>query len=197
MNRPDRRTWTMLATGSAVGLVVAAAPAAAHTGDGVGGVWSGLAHPVLGLDHVVAMVAVGIVAAVLARPLAVPGAFLGAMAAGGALGMAGVPLPAGETAIALSVLLLGLALLAGAALRSDAALGLVAAAGVAHGHAHGLEAPGAAHPALYATGFLVATAALHALGVCAGMGVRRHAALRTTVGSLVMGAGVGLVAGVV
>lgn len=187
----------MLAVGSLVGMAVAATPAAAHTGDSAAGLWSGAAHPILGLDHVFAMVAVGIVAAVLARPVAVPAAFLGAMTVGGALGLAGMPLPAGETAIALSVVVLGAALVAGATMRAEAALALVGLAGFAHGHAHGLEAPAAAHPAVYVVGFLVATAALHAAGVGAGMGVRRHAALRTTVGALVMGAGVGLVTGVV
>lgn len=197
MQRSDRRTWTTLAAGSLVGLVVAATPAAAHTGEGVGGLWSGVAHPILGLDHVFAMVTVGIVAAVLARPLAVPGAFLGAMTLGGALGLAGISLPAGETAIALSVVALGAALVAGATFRADAALALVAVAGLAHGHAHGLEAPTTAHPVVFVVGFLAATAALHASGVGAGMAVRRHTAIRTTVGTLVMGAGVGLVAGVI
>lgn len=197
MNRPDRRTLTMLAAGSLVGMAIAATPAAAHTGGHGAGLWSGVTHPILGLDHVFAMVAVGIVAAVLGRPLAVPGAFLGAMTVGGALGLGWMPLPAGETAIALSVVVLGAALVAGATMRAEAALVLVGVAGFAHGHAHGLEAPTAAHPAVYVVGFLVATAALHAAGVGAGMGVRHRDALRTTLGALVMGAGVGLVTGVV
>lgn len=193
----DRIRLPVMVGGAAVGMLLAATPAAAHTGHGPGGLWSGVAHPILGLDHVFAMVAVGILAAVLVRPLAVPGAFLATMALGGALGMAGVSLPAGEVAIALSVVALGGALAAGVALRPEAALAMVAVAGFAHGHAHGLEAPTAANPAVYVVGFLAATAALHAAGVGVGMWVRRNVVLRATVGAAIAGVGVGLVAGVV
>lgn len=181
--------------GAVAGTVLTATPVLAHTGRGTAGLWDGLTHPILGIDHVVAMVTVGILAMTLARPLAAPGAFLGAMVVGGALGIAGMPLPAGELAIALSVALLGAALIAGQAVRPAWAVGLIGAAGFVHGHAHGVEAPSAAHPVVYVAGLVVATAALHLAGVALGFFVRSRAATRAALGAVVLGAGAGLVAG--
>jgi urease accessory protein len=104
-------------------------------------------------------------------------------------------LPGGETAIAISVVALGAALIAGRAVRPAAALALIGVAGFVHGHAHGAEAPSAAHPVVYVAGFVVATASLHLAGVAVGSIVRSRVATRAAVGAIVLGAGTGLVAG--
>jgi urease accessory protein len=161
------------------------------------GLDNGFLHPLLGPDHLLAMVAVGVLAVILNRALAVPVTFVAAMVVGGSLGMGGVSLPLTEPTIVLSVVALGGALVAGQMIRPELALGLVALAGVAHGHAHGAEAPTAAHPLAYVAGFVVATALLHAFGVAVGFGIRQNTAVRATLGTLVATAGIGLFVGVV
>lgn len=153
-----------------------AAPAMAHTGAPLGGFVEGVAHPLLGLDHVLAMAAVGAWAGQFEGRArwALPLVFVAAMAAGALPGFVGVALPAVEAAIALSVLLAGLAVARAAQPPLWLAACLVAPFAAAHGHAHGLEAPGAESAASYAAGFLLATLALHA----AGFGVARLAAER-------------------
>ncbi|MFZ4518682.1 MAG: HupE/UreJ family protein [Microthrixaceae bacterium] len=194
MTGPERPLRLLAATATATGVALWVAPAAgAHTGGDLAGLTAGVLHPFLGPDHLLAMVAVGILAAVIGRGLSVPAAFVGAMVLGGALGLAGLPLPAGETAVAMSVVALGAAVAAGVALGAGWALGLVAVAGFVHGHAHGVEAPAAAHPLVYVGGFVAATVALHLVGWCAGSTLGRRPAWRTTVGTIVAGAGLGLV----
>lgn len=185
----------LAAIGAVVAALAVAAPAFAHTGGGTAGLWEGLTHPVLGVDHVLAMISVGILAMTMARPLAAPAAFVGAMVVGGALGIAGMPMPGGEMAIAVSVAALGAALVAGRDLRATTTLALIGLAGFLHGHAHGVEAPASAHPIVYVLGFVVATAALHLGGAGIGASIRRHHAATATVGVVVIGAGAGLVAG--
>jgi urease accessory protein len=152
-----------------------AAPALAHPGHVAGGLGAGAAHPFLGLDHLLAMVAVGLwaVRAEGAGPVLwrLPAGFLAAMAAG----MAGLSVPGMESGMALSVIALGLAV--ALALRSGtaAALAVVAAFGVAHGVAHGAEMPAAAAPLAYAAGVLLGTAALHGIGLGLGLSLRRLA----------------------
>lgn len=155
-----------------------AGTASAHTGDHatVTGFAGGLAHPLLGLDHLLAMIAVGLWAAQQGGRArwAVPAAFVGAMALGGMLAWSGMALPHVETAIAMSVLVLGLLI---ASRRQWApTVGMVLAAGFAvfHGYAHGLEMPLAASPALYALGFMLATVFLHGVGI-AGSRAGRYA----------------------
>ncbi|WP_461575721.1 HupE/UreJ family protein [Thiobacillus sp.] len=159
-------------------LCLFAGTASAHTGDHgtVTGFAGGLTHPLLGLDHLLAMIAVGLWAAQQGgRALwAVPAAFVGAMVLGGGLAWSGIALPHVETGIALSVLVLGLLI----ATRRQWAVpaGMVVAAGFAlfHGYAHGLEIPLAASPMLYALGFVLATVFLHGTGI-AGSLIGRHA----------------------
>jgi urease accessory protein len=147
----------------ALAFLLIATPALAHPGHG-GGLAAGFSHPMTGLDHVLAMVAVGLWAglrggrAVLAWPLA----FVGAMAAGFALTQGGVVVPALETMIAASVVLLGAAIAFG--LAAPVALGAAAVAvfGLLHGAAHGMELHG--QPLPFATGFILASLALHAAG---------------------------------
>jgi urease accessory protein len=135
------------------------------------GFLSGLAHPVSGLDHVIAMVAVGLWGASLGLPALwlLPVAFPVVMAFGGFLGLIGVPLPATELGIALSGVVLGAAVLTGARPPLWAALAVVAVFALFHGHAHGTELPPGQDGLLYSLGFVIATGSLHALGI--GIGV--------------------------
>lgn len=166
--------------------------AQAHEGAGLaGGFMSGFAHPLLGWDHVVAMLAVGLWGAFLGAPALwlLPVVFPLVMAAGGALGVLGVPLPAVEIGIAASAIALG-GVVAGA-LRPPlwvAAL-LVALFAIFHGHAHGTELPQAASPLAYSLGFVVATGALHLAGIALGL-LTRWPAGRIAVRG--MGAGIAL-----
>ncbi|MDP1929206.1 MAG: HupE/UreJ family protein [Thiobacillus sp.] len=158
-------------------LYLFAGSASAHSGSHLlTGFTSGLSHPLLGLDHLLAMIAIGLWAAQQGgRALwAVPLAFVGAMGVGGGLAWVGLALPQLETGIAASVLVLGLLI----ATRRQWALpaGMAVAAGFAlfHGYAHGLEMPQATSPALYVLGFVVATAFLHGAGI-AGSLIGRYA----------------------
>ncbi|MDP2081478.1 MAG: HupE/UreJ family protein [Pseudotabrizicola sp.] len=147
--------------------------ALAHVGDhGASLFVSGVMHPLGGTDHVLAMVAVGLWAAVTAgRALwALPLGFVGAMLAGGALGAMGLVLPGVEPMILASIVLLGVA--AALAWRAPLAVGvgIVAAFGLFHGHAQGTEGP-AAGLLSYGAGFAFATMALHGAGVALGLGL--------------------------
>lgn len=156
---------------AAIILLFGATAAEAHTGAGVvGGFWSGVLHPITGWDHVVAMVAVGLWGAFLGRPAIwlLPVVFPLVMAFGGALGVLGVPLPHVETGIALSALVLGLAVALAAKPPLWLAAVLVGIFAIFHGHAHGTELPGAADPFAYALGFVIATGCLHLLGIAFG-----------------------------
>ncbi len=135
-----------------------------------GGLINGLMHPVFGPDHLLAMVAVGILSVQMGGKSiwAVPCAFLTFMLVGGILGMKEVPFPAVETGIALSVLVLGIAIALAASIPNWVAMLFVGAFGTFHGYAHGMEMPTVAQPALYATGFILSTAGLHIAGVLIG-----------------------------
>ncbi|MDO9637722.1 MAG: HupE/UreJ family protein [Pseudotabrizicola sp.] len=156
--------------------------ALAHVGDHGGSPFmSGVMHPVGGADHVLAMVAVGLWAAVTGGRalLALPLAFVGAMLAGGALGAMGVGLPGVEPMILASIVLLGV--LAALAWRAPLALGvaIVAAFGLFHGHAHGTEGP-ASGLLIYAAGFALATMALHLAGLGLGLALNALSARGVT-----------------
>ena len=145
--------------------------ASAHSGEGItGGFLSGLAHPVFGWDHVVAMVAVGLWGAVLGRPAIwiLPIVFPLVMAIGAAMGVAGIPVPFIETGIALSGVLLGLMILFMIKAPMAIAAVLVGLFAIFHGHAHGTELPEAANPIAYAVGFVIATGLLHLAGIVIG-----------------------------
>ena len=148
-----------------------AMPALAHTGEGVtGGFLSGLAHPVFGWDHVVAMVAVGLWGAVLGSPAIwiLPITFPLVMAVGAALGIAGIPIPSVETGIALSGAVLGLLVAFFVRAPLVVAASIVAIFAIFHGYAHGVELPDAANPFAYAIGFVIATGFLHLIGILFG-----------------------------
>lgn len=151
--------------------VAAATPALAHTGDVVGGFMGGLAHPVTGLDHVAAMVAVGLWGAFLGMPAVylLPVIFPLVMAMGGVLGILGVPLPGIEVGIAASAVLLGLAVVFAAKPPLWIAAVLVGVFAIFHGYAHGAELPSGADALSYSIGFVMATGALHLAGIAVGL----------------------------
>ena len=158
---------------------------------------AGFGHPWSGLDHVLAMVAVGLWAganggrALWAWPLA----FVGVMVVGGALGTAGVPMPMVEPGILASVIVLGVLVLAAARLQVVVGAALVALFALLHGHAHGSELPVEAAAASYAAGFAIATALLHGIGLgvaTVASGTRGKLVVRGA-GALVAVAGVALV----
>lgn len=159
-------------------LMLLAAPAALAHGEGIhthaAGIIAGLSHPVSGLDHLLAMVAVGLWAAQKGgRALwALPLTFVGIMALGSTMGAIGVALPGMEAGIALSVLALGLLVALQSAWSLQLACATVAFFALFHGIAHGAEMPMAASPWGYGLGVLAATAMLHGAGVLAGVRVR-------------------------
>ena len=159
-----------------------AAPTLAHTGDVVGGFVGGLAHPVLGPDHVAAMVAVGLWGAFLGSPAIVllPIVFPLVMALGGVLGILGVPLPGTEIGIAISAVLLGLAVVFAVKPPIWMAVLLVGVFAIFHGHAHGAELPAGADALAYSLGFVIATGMLHLAGIAIGA-LARWPAGRTAV----------------
>lgn len=191
-----RRLPRLLAAvvGALGATVLVAAPASAHVGHGTNGFDSGFLHPLTGPDHLLAMAAVGIVAATWRRDRTLwlaPAAFLFGMVGGGVAGIVGVPFPGAELLIVASVILLGVAIAAAVTDGKGSAwvLPILAAAGLAHGHAHGAEAPSAAHPALYIAGFLLATACVHVAGVGVGTVVRDRQLVRVGLGAATATAG--------
>ncbi len=147
-------------------------PVLAHVGpDQLGGLLTGLGHPVSGLDHVLAMVAVGLWGAQLATPAIwmLPVAFPMMMAVGGLLGLLGLPLPAVEVGIALSAVALGGLVLARARPPLAVVLAIVGAFALFHGHAHGTELPVGESAVLYSLGFVISTGLLHVGGIAIGL----------------------------
>lgn len=170
-------------------------PALAHTGQGATGLEHGLLHPLTGLDHVLAMVCVGVLGVTLggAAVWALPLTFVSMMVAGGLVGMAGIELPLVEAGIALSLVALGLAL--SLRLRPPLVVSTLAVAffAIFHGYAHGAEAPESASGMVYAAGFVVATALLHAIGAVGGWWIeRRGARVVSQIGGAIVG-GIGVV----
>ncbi|MGF1620177.1 MAG: HupE/UreJ family protein [Rhodomicrobiaceae bacterium] len=153
-------------------LTISSQPAVAHEAVGVmGGLTSGFLHPLFGLDHLVAMIAVGLWGAFLGSPAiwTLPIVFPFVMALGGALGVMGLPVPYVEAGIAGSAVVLGL--MVAFAVRPPiwiAAL-IVGAFAIFHGHAHGTELPQAADPLAYSLGFVVSTGLLHLAGIALGL----------------------------
>jgi urease accessory protein len=153
---------------SAVFLLVTTAGAHAHIiPGGAHGFGNGFAHPLSGLDHILAMVAVGLWAAQLGGRARwqVPASFVGVMALGGALAMAGLRVPFTEEAILLSVLVLGILIAVAARFPVVASMAVVGLFAFFHGHSHGTEMPANAVGYAYGVGFVMATAFLHATGI--------------------------------
>jgi urease accessory protein len=162
-----KRRHAVVACALAVGMATAF-PASAHTGTGLrGGLVAGALHPLTGLDHLLAMVAVGLWGAFLGRTLvvALPVAFPLLMVVGAVLGMHAVPLPPVELGIACSVLVLGACIACAWRAPAWLALAIVAVFALFHGYAHGRELPSAADPVGYSAGFVLATGLLHVSGI--------------------------------
>lgn len=183
------------------GLLLLISPAFAHeSAAGLsGGFSSGFMHPISGWDHLVAMVAVGLWGAFLGAPAMwlLPVVFPLVMALGGALGVAGIPLPAVETAIALSAVVLGLMVALAASPPLWIAAVIVGAFAIFHGHAHGTELPESASPLAYSIGFVVATGLLHLSGIGLGLLTRFDSGkffVRATGGGIAL-VGVGFLTG--
>lgn len=196
--RPSTRRTGVILTAGLVGALIPAAPALAHTGHSTTGLATGLLHPLTGPDHLLAMVAVGMIAALSSSrriALLTPAGFVMGLLAGGLLGLGGIALPGTEMAIALSLISLGT--LIAVALRRDSLLLPLAALlfGVAHGHAHGAELPMAASPVTYVIGFVAVSITLHATGAVSGILLRRGVAARVAAGTLVTTAGLVLLLG--
>ena len=172
-----------------------------HSGSDVG-IFAGLLHPFLGLDHLLAMVTVGLLSARMGgRAIwTVPATFVMVMAVGGVMGIFGLDIPYVEYGIALSVVILGIALAAPKKLPVLLAMTFVGLFAIFHGHAHGTELPERSQAALdvfaYVFGFLVATATLHLIGALIGqmaIGTSRGASILRLSGALIAVAGVILV----
>lgn len=155
----------------------------------VTGFYEGIIHPILGIDHLLAMISVGIVSVILGSRAIwfVPGSFVMAMAVGGWFGLSGVQLPQSEACIAASLIVLGFAIgigerifAAGTALPLWIVSIFVIAFGLAHGNAHGIEAPQTAEPTAFALGFLLGTSLLHLAGVATGFISVRHSWFKFT-----------------
>jgi urease accessory protein len=160
----------------ALALMALPSVALAHTGHGdTAGFFHGFMHPIGGLDHVLAMLAVGVFAFVLGgRALwLVPLSFVGMMAVGFLLGMGGVNMPFVELGIALSAVVIGGAAALGRRVPLMGAMALVGAFAVFHGHAHGTEMAAGADGLAYGLGFVAATIMLHAAGIAAAIGWHR------------------------
>ena len=170
MNPRSVNTASLASLSAAAWLVPL--PALAHVDAGTaGGFLSGLGHPVSGLDHVLAMVAVGIWGVQLGRPAIwlLPVVFPLLMAFGGFAGLVGWQLPAIEVGIALSAVVLGGLILGQARLPLAVAILIVAFFAVFHGHAHGTEMADGDSALLYSIGFVIATGLLHAAGIALGL----------------------------
>jgi len=176
--RADRSRAVLLAF---LAAVLAPAGLLAHPRGGeASGFVAGLAHPVSGADHVLAMIAVGLWGAQLGPPALwlLPVTFPMVMAFGGTLGLLGVRIPGIEVGIALSAIGLGAAVLFEARPKVGVAVVLVGFFAIFHGHAHGSELPAGANGLLYSIGFVVATGLLHASGIGIGL-IHRWPAGRT------------------
>jgi urease accessory protein len=172
--------------------------AEAHTfGSQGAGLIAGLTHPLVGLDHLLAMIAVGIWAGQLGGRAVwlIPLTFVSVMAAAATLASFGLLLPLMEPAIACSVLVLGLLIAGSVRLPTSVGALLVSLFAVFHGYAHGLELPQAASPILYGAGFVLATALLHGLGIGFASNSRQHKILQRIAGySLIAASGLLLAA---
>jgi urease accessory protein len=175
--------------------LAAAAPALAHIGQGeAGGFASGFTHPLLGLDHVIAMVAVGLWGVFLGAPAiwVLPIVFPLVMALGGAFGVIGLPLPGVETGIALSAIVLGLCVLLALKPPLPVAAAIVGVFAIFHGYAHGAEMPESSSAVTFALGFVIATGLLHLAGILFGGLARWDAgriAVRTAGGLIALAGG--------
>ena len=188
-----RTTKLLIALALAAGAL--AGPALAHTGHGSTGLHEGLAHPFAGLDHLLAMAAVGVWAALqpARKAWAGPAVFVAMLAAGALIGMADIDVPFVEPGIVASVVLFGALIASAPVVPVPAGLAMIGAFALLHGHAHGTEAAGAV--AGYMAGFLASSAALHLSGYVAGSMLSRIRFAVPVAGLAIAAAGAVLAAG--
>lgn len=168
----EANTLASLALSAGLYSLASASPALAHVQEGQAqGLLSGLLHPISGLDHVLAMISVGLWGAQLGAPSLwlLPVTFPIVMAFGGFLGLAGVSLPGVEIGIALSALILGIMVALEAKPKLVFAALIVGAFAIFHGHAHGTELPPDESGLAYSIGFVIATGCLHGVGILLGL----------------------------
>lgn len=167
----QRSPWTPVLAFAVGLLLLTDHPAAAHIVDQAAGFSSGFEHPLTGLDHCLAMLAVGIWGAQMGGRAVwtLPVTFPLIMTLGGIAGMAGLPMPSVELGIALSIMVLGASIAAAWRPSEFVALAIISVFALFHGYAHGAELPRAADPANYAVGFVIATGMIHVLGIGVGL----------------------------
>src|SRR5262249_32318788 len=173
-----------------VALAATNSAAFAHPGLHVAGFNDGLAHPFSGIDHMLAMVAVGLWASQLGRPATwvLPLAFPAVMAIGAVVGWSAVALPGMELGVTLSVIVLGVAVAFGFRPSLTVSAALIAVFAFFHGYTHGVELPQSASALTYGIGFIAATLTLHAIGLT--LGAVGRGALPRVAGSAVAAMGV-------
>lgn len=179
-------------------LLATSSSALAHPGHDISGLAAGLTHPFSGLDHMLAMLCVGLWAAILGgrAQWKVPTAFVTLLVTGTALGMSGAHLPMVEPLIALSLLLLGLAVTFTLRVHETAGIILVGLFALFHGCAHGAELPETASSYLYLLGITLASITLHLAGLGVGHTFQRHTWLLRSSGAAIAAMGMWLIAGV-
>jgi urease accessory protein len=186
----DRHLWSFL---GAIVLTLLPLAAQAHPShpEGTAGFLTGFGHPLGGLDHVLAMVAVGLWAVQLGGKAiwAVPLVFVTVMAGSAAVGSICLPIPGIEQGIALSDLILGLWILAAIKLPTGLGMLIVGILASFHGYAHGVEMPHSASVLAYGCGFIVATTLLHAAGLGFAMLVKNQKVIRWIGGAIALGGG--------
>jgi urease accessory protein len=171
----NRQFWAYFTGAIAVTLLFSEAAQAHILAGETGGFWHGMSHPIGGLDHILAMVAVGLWAAQIGGRAVwlVPLTFVSVMALGGFLGMANVPLPFVEQGIVASDFIMGGLILLSARFSLPVSAAIVGLLAIFHGYAHGAEMPETASGFAYGAGFAVATSLLHLLGISIGVLVNR------------------------
>lgn len=184
-NRIMQKSALLVAAIAALAVLGAASPAFAHPGHG-DGLAAGLTHPFTGIDHLLAMVAVGLWASQIGRPAlwVLPVVFPALMAVGAAVGIFGMPMPWVEVGIVASVIALGALVAFGIKASLPVSAALVGLFALFHGYAHGTEMPVDASGALYAIGFVASTAVLHGIGLALGLSLKRPVLLRTAGGTI-------------
>lgn len=186
------RSKTLLTTTAVAAVLVLAQAAQAHPGHGNGGLAAGVQHPLAGLDHLLAILAVGLFAghrggrSIWLMPLT----FVTCMLAGGLLGIGHATAPAMEQAIAASVIVLGLLVASGPKVATTLALPLVALFAAFHGYAHGAELPAGASAISYAAGFALTTSVLLATGALIGALATRRSLVHQLTGAAIAATGV-------
>jgi urease accessory protein len=192
----NRKFWQYLVGSISITLLIPSV-ANAHTGIGdPGGFLDGLAHPIGGLDHILAMVAVGLWAAQIGGTAIwiVPSGFVLSMSASSILGQIGAPLPGIEQGILASDFVLGSLILFAARFPLGISTAIVSILAIFHGYAHGAEMPATASGLTYGIGFIVATATLHLTGILSGLAIERYQSafqdrlFRLSGGAIILGA---------